>query len=64
MLKTAFGNETIQKTQAFLDLDMGELVKDSEHSGHPSKGHRDENVQKFCNIISVDTVPSWRVVGG
>jgi hypothetical protein len=30
------------------------LVEDCEHSGHPSTGHRDKNVEKVYHITNKD----------
>jgi hypothetical protein len=58
MLKAAFGYIAVGKTQTFdwfSCFKHGEtLVEDCEHSGCPSTGHTDVNMEKDCKIVSED----------
>jgi hypothetical protein len=45
----------IQTYEWFSQFKHGEtLVEDCEHSGHPSTGHRDKNVEKVYHITNKD----------
>jgi hypothetical protein len=58
MLKTIFDNNAMERTQAlklFSQFKHGEtLVEDTECSGHPSTGNRNESVEEVCRIVNKD----------
>jgi hypothetical protein len=58
MLKTAFGDNAMGRTQSFERFSrfkLGEtLVEDSERSGRPSTGRTDENVGSVREIFNED----------
>jgi hypothetical protein len=69
MLKTAFGDNAMGRTQTFewfSQFKRGETsVEDSERSGRPSVGRTDENVEMFAkSSTKTDETPLRRLLAG
>jgi len=69
ILKTAFSVNAMWRTDSgvvFLSQTRKQFT-DFEHSGWPSTGHRDENMEKVCRIITEHwwkELPLWKSLTG